>query len=82
MIDVELLPCPFCGHEGVYFTHGYSDESCQVGCGNENCFVRPRASAFPQSKPWDETKTTFYKLWDEAELEAANNWNKRTNFGG
>ena len=35
MSDVELLPCPFCGHAGIKFQRSYVSEYevCCDGCG-------------------------------------------------
>lgn len=74
---IQPKPCPFCGAPGIYHQHGYGDEYCSVGCSNDDCLVHPQVHATPKSKPWDESKTTFYVLWDEAEEEAAIKWNQR-----
>lgn len=74
---IQLLPCPFCGENAGYHDHSYSDDYCTVGCINPSCLVKPLTAVSPEYKPWTKAESTYEILWEEAELEAAQNWNTR-----
>lgn len=56
MNEIKLLPCPFCGGEAFMLKNKGMLETYRAYCGNEDCSVSPRVSAY--------SKEIAVKLWN------------------
>lgn len=62
------LPCPFCGHSGLYFHEGSSYRWIVAECGKcgaNRGEIRLQTSGIDKAQAWEEAKVRAIQEWNQ-----------------
>lgn len=75
-MNIELLPCPFCGEKPVV-DKNMAATSILIGCLGAKCHVKPFVYESVNCKPDFPEAKTFRPMFEDHEASVAEKWNRR-----